>query len=295
MKKAIYFMLAAALFMPVACQKSSNNDNPKTDDVVMADPATKQAAKVVEFKDAPALIIKKNGNSEEKIVKKVEFTESNRAIVHATPVLAAKADEIEEILIFSYTVNGSTYTISGVGTFTVSSNTVDIKAEGGETVTVSAQVTNTSTSNSTTSNLARNWAVADVFISVKGGNVSAEKKFNGVDLYEIATYVNGQGVNFTEAQLNAFKGYKVEEFIFTGSNTFVINFTQANPYYGSWTLSGNNFSYKLTYGGDDFFNGEASGTISFPAQNKAELKINGKIDANGSSYTGTLEMNLSAR
>ena len=291
MKKVLYIALAAALFLPVACNNSKHDPDPGTK--VLNDPATKKEAKVIVYNTAsgnvPVVELVEKGEKISRPLKKLEFTEASRAIL--TLGSAVKAED-ELVVVYTYTVNGNTYTIPGIGTFTINGNNV-VVTMGGETVTVTATVTQPTTSNTTAANLARTWTVKTIYVTVIGGNINVEKLFNGANLEEITKYVQDKGVKFTEAQLEAVKGYSVSELIFTGDNTFIIDFVDANPFYGKWTLNGNAFSYNLTYGENEFFNGSAKGTVSFPAaSDEARLNIDATVSAGSDNYNGTLELVL---
>ena len=69
-----------------------------------------------------------------------------------------------------------------------------------------------------------------------------------------------------------------------------IQFSNGESFYGSYSLSGENISYNFTViANKDIINGSASGTLTYPADKKAELVLNTSIDG----YNGTIQFNMS--
>jgi len=71
----------------------------------------------------------------------------------------------------------------------------------------------------------------------------------------------------------------------------ILIFTQADDFYGTYTLSGKNIRYVLSMGGNDLMNASASGTLDFPSEGKAKLSLNVAFN----NYSGTIEYDLRAK
>ena len=149
-----------------------------------------------------------------------------------------------------------------------------------------AVITKSSTSGVPATNIARAWKVDGCYLKVSG-KVNVERGFNGCDFKEIAQFLKENNVKIDPSELD---GYKIEEFYFTGSNTMVISFTNTYTFYGDYKLNGENISYLFTViHNKEILNASASGTLTFPADKKAELMLNTIIDG----YSGQITFNLS--
>lgn len=286
MKKIYYLLLAFALVLPFSCSKPGSDDS-GSDEVKMADPATKEVATVITFPadKTPELVAKK----ERVRVKKFEFTEASRYIMTFEP--ATKASD-EEVLVGTYTYKDGVYTLSGIGSVKVSGNNVTVTPASGEAQSVTATVVPTKTSTDAQANASRTWKVNTVIVGLVGGNTSIEKKFNGCNLEEISNYAKANGVPFSDEEMNSFKGAVLNEIILTGASTFILSFGNGEDCLtGIYSISfGNVFKYKLDQG-----NIADNGSIEFPSNSKCKLVIHNKATFKGTEYNGTLEFDLSEK
>lgn len=286
MKKIYYLLLAFALVLPFSCSKPGS-DNSGSDEVKMADPATKEVATVITFPadKTPELVAKK----ERVRVKKFEFTEASRYIMTFEP--ATKASD-EEVLVGTYTYKDGVYTLSGIGSVKVSGNNVTVTPVSGEAQSVTATVVPTKTSTDAQANASRTWKVNTVIVGLVGGNTNVEKKFNGCNLEEISNYAKANGVPFSDEEMNSFKGAVLNEIILTGASTFILSFGNGEDCLtGIYSISyGNVFKYKLDQG-----NIAANGSIEFPSNSKCKLVMYNKATFKGTEYNGTLEFDLSEK
>jgi hypothetical protein len=67
-----------------------------------------------------------------------------------------------------------------------------------------------------------------------------------------------------------------------------ISFAGQPSFYGEYTLNGNNISYRLTVGSNELLQTTANGTITFPADGKATLRLNSSLKG----YSGAIEFAL---
>jgi len=292
MKKLVMLVAAAAMILPLV--SSCEKDKPEVEeDVVMEPAATADDAKLISFESnldsAPIL------NNDDKTYKfiSIEFTEDSRYILVRQLVAEAETkawgSDIS-VLIGSFTKeNSNTYSLSGdfSGKVEISSNNVTVIVNG-ESQTSNANITDTVKGTQEQTNANRSWIVKSCIVKITGKGVSIEKSFSGCDFYEIGKYVKDNGVNYDPSKLS---GYNIEEIIFTGQNTMILIFTQADDFYGTYTLSGKNIRYVLSMGGTDLMNASASGTLDFPSEGKAKLSLNVAFN----NYSGTIEYDLRAK
>ncbi len=161
---------------------------------------------------------------------------------------------------------------------------------GGESQTVVANVTTANKPSGLLANLCMSFKVHRTVIDVDGvgGNW-----WDGCDLVTIAAWLKKNGVNIPDD----ISGYQVVDITFTANNTVEFSFKEAQPFYGTYSLSGNKFSYDLTtgQGGNSFLNAKGSGDVSLQyVKNTAclVLKINSSIATSSKTYTGSLEFDL---
>lgn len=295
MKKQIVILsLALLAVMPAVFSCNKNTTPDTTPEVVMSDPATKTAAKTVEFKtgDLP----KYEDSKATYEVLSIEFTEGGRYIMkrRVTAVKSAVGDI--EVIVGTYTESNGNYNMSGVGNVSVASDnkTVEWKPSGEENkdnqTTTEASVKATTTANTDENNIARTWSVQNCLLHVNGNGVAIEKGFNGLNLEEIAKYAAENGVNQLKNKLDRVKGYNTANVLFTGDNTFCISFTGANAIEGSYNMNvtAKKFTYNFTEGSNPFFHGSGSAEYDFPADKKLYVAMSLTLEG----YNGTLEMNL---
>jgi hypothetical protein len=297
MKKNLLILVAlsvVALPFLVSCGKKDPEKPAGV--IVMQDPPTKAAAVKIEFpsQDLPKYLEKKTGGKYEII--SIEFTESERSIIKRrvleVPTKAAVGDI--QVIVSSFTESGGKYTCPGFGTVTVSGIGSDVVVlvnpddnEGYRST--NANVTNTPLPSSQDQNNAdRNWKIENMSITVSG-SVSFSHDFTGCDLNEIAKYAQGKGVNIDP---DDYVGYQVKEFIFTGNNTFVINFTGTGVTAIGGTYRINESAKTISFSlpeGNKFFSGSINGSYDYPADKKMNLTLNASIKG----YTGSMDFYMS--
>ena len=277
MKKSLILLALSALMIPafIACNKDDSKDE---------NAAKFEAPK---FQKSAQKLTLKDGD-----IKYIEFTESGRYIMEKVVTKA------EESVFFTgtFTVNGTTYTLSGdfKGTVEVSGTganvSVTVSEDGQAAVTVSAEAEEP-TSDDT---VFRTWAIDNLRIKVTGGDLDAAgvsyttKK--GADLDEIAQYLKDNGVNFNAEE---YKGYNIKTITVSGCGGFIVEFTGAEAYVGSSNVSSASFSYDFTVGtgGSNLINAKGDGSISY-VKDICVLTLNGTIKGETKQYNVVLEFRL---
>ncbi len=277
MKKSLILLALSALMIPafIACNKDDSKDE---------NAAKFEAPK---FQKSAQKLTLKDGD-----IKYIEFTESGRYIMEKVVTKA------EESVFFTgtFTVNGTTYTLSGdfKGTVEVSGTganvSVTVSEDGQAAVTVSAEAEEP-TSDDT---VFRTWSIDNLRIKVSGGDLDAAgvsyttKK--GADLDEIAQYLKDNGVNFDAEE---YKGYNIKTITVSGCGGFIVEFTGAEAYVGSSNVSSASFSYDFTVGtgGSNLINAKGDGSISY-VKDICVLTLNGTIKGETKQYNVVLEFRL---
>ena len=277
MKKSLILLALSALMIPafIACNKDDSKDE---------NAAKFEAPK---FQKSAQKLTLKDGD-----IKYIEFTESGRYIMEKVVTKA------EESVFFTgtFTVNGTTYTLSGdfKGTVEVSGTganvSVTVSEDGQAAVTVSAEAEEP-TSDDT---VFRTWSIDNLRIKVSGGDLDAAgvsyttKK--GADLDEIAQYLKDNGVNFNAEE---YKGYNIKTITVSGCGGFIVEFTGAEAYVGSSNVSSASFSYDFTVGtgGSNLINAKGDGSISY-VKDICVLTLNGTIKGETKQYNVVLEFRL---
>ena len=277
MKKSLILLALSALMIPafIACNKDDSKDE---------NAAKFEAPK---FQKSAQKLTLKDGD-----IKSIEFTESGRYIMEKVVTKA------EESVFFTgtFTVNGTTYTLSGdfKGTVEVSGTgtnvTVTVSEDGQAAVTVSAEAEEP-TSDDT---VFRTWTIDNLRIKVTGGDLDAAgvsyttKK--GADLDEIAQYLKDNGVNFNAEE---YKGYNIKTITVSGCGGFIVDFTGAEAYVGSSNVSSASFSYDFTVGtgGSNLINAKGNGSIGY-VKDICVLTLNGTIKGETKQYNVVLEFRL---
>lgn len=277
MKKSLILLALSALMIPafIACNKDDSKDE---------NAAKFEAPK---FQKSAQKLTLKDGD-----IKYIEFTESGRYIMEKVVTKA------EESVFFTgtFTVNGTTYTLSGdfKGTVEVAGTganvSVTVSEDGQAAVTVSAEAEEP-TSDDT---VFRTWAIDNLRIKVTGGDLDAAgvsyttKK--GADLDEIAQYLKDNGVNFNAEE---YKGYNIKTITVSGCGGFIVEFTGAEAYVGSSNVSSASFSYDFTVGtgGSNLINAKGTGSIGY-VKDICVLTLNGTIKGNAKEYNVVLEFRL---
>lgn len=277
MKKSLILLALSALMIPafIACNKDDSKDE---------NAAKFEAPK---FQKSAQKLTLKDGD-----IKSIEFTESGRYIMEKVVTKA------EESVFFTgtFTVNGTTYTLSGdfKGTVEVSGTgtnvTVTVSEDGQAAVTVSAEAEEP-TSDDT---VFRTWTIDNLRIKVTGGDLKdagvSYTTSNGADLDEIAQYLKDNGVNFNAEE---YKGYNIKTITVSGCGGFIVEFTGAEAYVGSSNVSSASFSYDFTVGtgGSNLINAKGNGSIGY-VKDICVLTLNGTIKGDTKEYKVVLEFRL---
>ena len=225
-------------------------------------------------------------------IKSIEFTESGRYIMEKVVTKA------EESVFFTgtFTVNGTTYTLSGdfKGTVEVSGTganvSVTVSEDGQAAVTVSAEAEEPASDDT----VFRTWTIDNLRIKVTGGDLKdagvSYTTSNGADLDEIAKYLKDNGVNFNAEE---YKGYNIKTITVSGCGGFIVEFTGAEAYVGSSNVSSTSFSYDFTVGtgGSNLINAKGNGSIGY-VKDICVLTLNGTIKGDTKEYKVVLEFRL---
>lgn len=277
MKKSLILLALSALMIPafIACNKDDSKDE---------NAAKFEAPK---FQKSAQKLTLKDGD-----IKYIEFTESGRYIMEKVVTKA------EESVFFTgtFTVNGTTYTLSGdfKGTVEVSGTganvSVTVSEDGQAAVTVSAEAEEPASDDT----VFRTWAIDNLRIKVTGGDLKdagvSYTTSNGADLDEIAKYLKDNGVNFNAEE---YKGYNIKTITVSGCGGFIVEFTGAEAYVGSSNVSSASFSYDFTVGtgGSNLINAKGNGSISY-VKDICVLTLNGTIKGDTKEYNVVLEFRL---
>lgn len=277
MKKSLILLALSALMIPafIACNKDDSKDE---------NAAKFEAPK---FQKSAQKLTLKDGD-----IKSIEFTESGRYIMEKVVTKA------EESVFFTgtFTVNGTTYTLSGdfKGTVEVSGTgtnvTVTVSEDGQAAVTVSAEAEEPASDDT----VFRTWTIDNLRIKVTGGDLKdagvSYTTSNGADLDEIAQYLKDNGVNFNAEE---YKGYNIKTITVSGCGGFIVEFTGAEAYVGSSNVSSTSFSYDFTVGtgGSNLINAKGNGSIGY-VKDICVLTLNGTIKGETKQYNVVLEFRL---
>ncbi len=277
MKKSLILLALSALMIPafIACNKDDSKDE---------NAAKFEAPK---FQKSAQKLTLKDGD-----IKSIEFTESGRYIMEKVVTKA------EESVFFTgtFTVNGTTYTLSGdfKGTVEVSGTganvSVTVSEDGQAAVTVSAEAEEPASDDT----VFRTWTIDNLRIKVTGGDLKdagvSYTTSNGADLDEIAKYLKDNGVNFNAEE---YKGYNIKTITVSGCGGFIVEFTGAEAYVGSSNVSSASFSYDFTVGtgGSNLINAKGNGSIGY-VKDICVLTLNGTIKGETKQYNVVLEFRL---
>ena len=292
MKKMVFLLIAAAAILPfaVSCEKS---DKP-TEEVVMEPAKTAEVAQIISFEDAPGenpIYLKDNVTYE---ILSIEFTDSGNYLLRRRPLITeAAARPATKSLVLPEIVWGHFDEVTGKlnchgefeGTVEPKENSADVTPQNSATQSANAAIQKSTNNNQSTTNAARSWSVkyCIIDVSVKGANISAG--FNGCNFQEIAEFAASKGAEFDP---DIVAGYVIDDIAFTSNSTLVFHFKNRQLYYGKYTLNGQDISYTLASGGNDFIGTTASGTLTFPEKNTAQLILISNVNG----YTCKIEFNL---
>lgn len=287
MKKVLFILFAASLFLTAACEKS---------DPVYPDPATKKEAVTIKFNkgQVPEMTISKVDVT----ITEIDLTEASRYVLFVT-----KGDGKSTVWMGQCAPQNGTYNLQGFGNIELLDGKVAIRPSAGVTVraesgvyTYEATIMPMPQMNSATAvNLCRNWKVKSTYVKIEGGKadnkVSLAKSFVGCDLHEIARTLKENKIGLSDADVAKLAGYNLTELNFIGNSTMIMNFDGPESYYGTWNLSG----YIVTWEMNDsnaLLSAKATGTVSFPGNKSAQLLVNTDVAAGDEKYTGTIRFGL---
>lgn len=223
----------------------------------------------------------------------MEFTEAGRYIIayrnwpNGTKTVVGPEEHYYYVT-GTYTVSGSdTYVLSGFGTVEVSGNTVTIEPEHGDSVTMTVTAEPTVPETTLIDNVARTWSIDNTRLGITtGSGVTVNVTKQGCDIHAIAAELKDKGVNVNP---DTFDGFQVKDITFTKSSTFMITFTEKNPYVGQYTLgSDGRFHCDLDGASQNiFYNGTMDGKVSFQGQQlifEVNLTVSdGNVERNGTA------------
>ena len=295
MKKLIVLFAAAVMILPLV--SSCNKQDQPTKEVVMEPAATADVAKSISFESATTSAnptYTKAGRTYE--ILSIEFTEDSRYILRRRPLLTGsgavgpwtKADDGIEVVVGKFTESNGVYKCEGEYSGTVepkADGTITVTPQGSQAQETKATVKETTSTTTEGVNASRTWRVSDCYIKISGEGINVETGFNGCDFKEIADYLASTGVKIDASKL---AGFRVVEVLFTGEDNMAIVFADGSAFYGTYRLSGENISYTLTSGGNDLMGRTATGTMTFPANKRAELGLTTSVKG----YTGALDLSM---
>ncbi|MBR5056797.1 MAG: hypothetical protein IKX03_06340 [Bacteroidales bacterium] len=286
MKKVLFILFAASLFLTAACEKS---------DPVYPDPATKKEAVIIKFNkgQVPQMTISKVDVT----ITEIDLTEASRYVLFVT-----KGDGKSTVWMGQCAPQNGTYNLQGFGNIELLDGKVAIRPSAGVTVraesgvyTYEATILPMPQISPAAANLCRNWKVKSTFVKLEGGKadqkVSVSKSFVGCDLHEIARTLKENKIGISDADVAKLAGYHLTELNFIGNSTMIMNFDGPESYYGSWILSGNTITWEIN-NSNALLSAKATGTISFPGNKSAQLLINTDVAAGDKKYTGTIRFDL---
>ncbi len=281
MKKVLVYVMGLAALLAVSCNNKDNSATPEA-------PATQEWAQLIKFSE-PVQIGAYAFQS-------VELTESSRYIAE---YVTSKASAGASILYGKYTYANGTFNLDGLGSLKVEGNKVTINpsSAGSSATEVQATVTRPTAKDQNTVNACRNWTVSKIIIGISGktqdGNtVEGDKMFNKLDMKEFADFAKRIGLEISDKDLETISKYNVKEICLTSAGSFVVEFTAANPFYGSFSLNGSNFTFILSE--EDFpvlSGGKISGTLSFSG-NTCIIDAAASLVYNDVPYSATLNISL---
>ena len=265
MKKVFVYAMGLAALLAVSCNNKDNSANPEA-------PATQEWAQLIKFSE-PVQIGAYAFQS-------VELTESSRYIAE---YVTSKASAGANILYGKYTYANGTFTLDGLGSLKIDGNQVTINPS--------------SAKDQTAVNACRNWSISKIIIGISGktkdGNtVEGDKMFNKLDLKEFADFAKRIGLEISDEDLEKISKYNVKEICMTSAGSFVVEFASVDPFYGTFSLNGSNFTFTLSP--DDFpilSGGKITGTLNFSGST-CILEAAASLVYNEVTYSATLNVSL---
>ena len=287
MKKLIVFAAIAAMVIPfVSCNnKIDYGDGPQA-----------KIEKAKNADDAKKITVQSGNDAYDQGYQQIEFTDGGRYIITRSSQ-KTKADDDTEILTGTYTVQNNVYVLAGFGSIEFGSNgSFTIKLEGGVTVTGTGEEEPKLPDNDFSRDIAHTWKIDGVDLSVvaDGKNVGVIKPNGGCNLevigQELLDQAKNLGVNVS-VDLSKLKGYNVVSLSFTSSNTFIVDFSGAEPFKANVSgITGYSFKYKLEVGAEnEILSAEAECRFEPQPEKTAWLTVK----VNGDGFTGRIIFFLS--
>ena len=164
----------------------------------------------------------------------LEFTESGLYI------LGQLIDGATSYLSGSYSVSGSTYSLSGYGTVSFNNSVagivdLTITPTGGVSVTVKAELRKASDTNIAY----RTWTIDKTRATIRGFHSPVSADFNGCNFDEMAKFLNDNGHKGDYLPSGSLKSIT-----FTGANTLLFVFSDNTVDLGECHISGDNVSFS---------------------------------------------------
>lgn len=285
MKKFFVFAATAALLISfVSCNNKIDYGG-----------NTGSQAKIEKAKNADDAkkITVKSGTAADQGYQQIELTDGGRYIITRS-TQETKADDNTEILTGTYTVQNNVYVLDGFGSIEFGSNgSFTIKLEGGVTVTGTGEEEPKLPDNDFSRDIAHTWRIDGVDLSVvASGNTIGVVK-SGCDLEAIGNELLKQAKDLNvnvSVDIAKLKGYNVKSVSFTTSNTFIVEFTGAEPFKANVNgISGYTFKYKLEVGtSNELLNADADCEFLPQSSNTAKLIIKVK----GDDFSGRIIFNM---
>ena len=222
----------------------------------------------------------------------IEYTTGHRYIVRQIESTKAAGDM--SVLVGTYNYKDSVFTSKGSFNAAVKplkDGIVDITlTAGGKQTSLNSKGT-IKTVKAKSTEIAQafgNWAIDVCYITISGKGISLQRAFKGCNIYEMVKYAvdNGATVN---PEIVA--GYNLSELIFTYADSMAICFSGAPAFYGTYSLSGDDFGFHLVVGNKELMDANVKGKLTFPEKGKANLILSTTIDG----FSGSLEFEMSKK
>ena len=222
----------------------------------------------------------------------VEFTEAGRYIIAKIKLEGTKANEPEyEYITGNYWMQGDTYVLQNFGTVTLTGNSITITPT--EEPPVQSTVTTTPQMEPTdlVTTVARTWVVDNIRVNLEHGGSAINITKPGCDFQVIMAELKKNGMNVDP---DAWAGYNVTDVVLTKAQTFMIEFTDANPAIGAFTLSQEGaFNYTISItNGDEALTGSGAGQLNLE-NNRLVIQMNIEVHKGEKTKSGSIVLFLS--
>ena len=269
---------AAALSVLAACNKQPGGEenNPYSRYDV---PAFSEHAAVVTFEE----------NAEG--FRSIELTEGGRYVLCTDePYTRAGAGGKSYFKTGSYSVSGKAYLLSGVGEMTLKDGKAVLKLEGGGELSLNASVKKAPAASGKTAALCRTWKVETFSVSVsKGGTATGNFSFSGDKSIGdvMAWFESSYSIRLGNSA--NWMGYRVTGITFSASGTVLIEFSEEEPYVGTWSWKDGQedvvaYSYAVSGKKNQLIAGEGEAPVTINENGTASIAFDGEYDGSGGSY-----------